>query len=525
MRVPGPLIREPGSQYAKKSSGPVLPTFVTTHRRSKKRNCRQDVGVIANTERENMKPIQATILAMAALTAACAPANSERPSIQSGEPVISYRIGSDLHQSTWQLDPELQPDILLVDLEPGETVEVCFITDVEEFCRDTAIGKSYDFDVIYGGVAHQTRIEGRRHIPAAVFTDEYIEAHTGKITLVIPEVYELVNVAIALTETAREDRWLVYKQSEYYARVMDWFGDHQDHPFVVALNEQLEQNRNRYNGLKMNGNAFEYDERGEIQRSSIYDRTGFAGSTGNALLPFFEEMRAFSRDTSFRTFYESESPTYDEQIRFYVEDIDLGAMKDWLGRQFPDVDPYDTVKIVFSPLVGGSQSVTWFEQGDFSELQPHVNFPYRHLEDVSPASDMIYRGNIVFTELNHGYLNPTTDRYAGEIADAVTDLSFWTTEQTQGFYGSPLATFEEYMNWGLVALRYLDQAPEEDHEKLLNRLDKFMGEDGRGFLHFPEYSAFLVESYANRGEGETIADLYPMIVQWFADYEGADGQT
>ena len=479
--------------------------------------------MIANSEREKMKSIQATILAMATLTAACVPAQSERPSIQSGEPVISYRIGSDLHQNTWQLAPELQPDILLVDLKPGETAEVCFITDVEEFCRVTAIGESYDFDVIHGGVAHQTRIEGRRHLPAAVFTDEYIDAHTGKITLVIPEVYELVNVAIALTEVAREDRWLVYKQNEYYARVMDWFGDHQDHPFVVALNEQLGQSRNRYAPLKMNGHAFEYDEQGEIQRSSIYDRTGFTGSRENALLPFFEEMRAFSRDTNFRAFYESERPTYDEQIRFYVEDIDLDAMKAWLGRQFPEVEPYDAVKIVFSPLVGGSQSVTWFEQGDFRELQPHVNFPYRRLKDVSPVSDMIYRGNIVFTELNHGYLGPTTDRHADEIADAVNDLSFWATDLTQGFYGSPLATFEEYMNWGLVALRYLDYAPEEDHEKLLKRLDKFMGEDGRGFLHFPEYSAFLVETYANRGEGETIADLYPLIVQWFAAYEAQAG--
>ena len=122
----------------------------------------------------------------------------------------------------------------------------------------------------------------------------------------------------------------------------------------------------------------------------------------------------------------------------------------------------------------------------------------------------------------HGYLNPATDRYAGEIADAVTDLSFWTTEQTQGFYGSPLATFEEYMNWGLVGLRYVDEAPGEDHEKLLNRLDKFMGVDGRGFLQFSEFSAFLVETYTNRGEGETIADLYPLIVQWFAAHEAQE---
>ena len=468
-----------------------------------------------------MKRFRATILAMTALAAACGTPQPERPSIQSSEPAISYRIGSELHQSTWQLAPELQPDILFVDLEVGETAEVCFITDMGEFCRVTAIGETYDFDIIYGGVAHQTRIEGRRFVPAAVFTDEYIAANTGKITPVIPEVYELVNVAIALTEVAREDRWLVFKQSEYYARMMNQFADHQDHPFVIALNEQLEKGRARYARLKMNAYAFEYDERGEIQRSSIYDRTGFAGNRDNALLPFFEEMRAFSRDTSFRAFYERERPTYNEQIRFYVEVVDLVAMKAWLGQQFPDVDVYDTVKIVCSPLVGGSQSVTWFEQGDFRESQPHVNFPYRRMKDVSPASEAIYRGNIVFTELNHGYINPTTDGQAGNIVDAVTDLSFWADERTKESYGSPLAMFNEYMNWGLVALRYLDRAPAEDHEKLLSRLDTYMGEGGRGFLRFPAFRAFLVDSYVNRGKGETVADLYPVIVQWFAAQEAS----
>jgi hypothetical protein len=137
----------------------------------------------------------------------------------------------------------------------------------------------------------------------------------------------------------------------------------------------------------MNGYAFEYDDQGEIQRSSIYERTGFTGDHDNALLPFLEQMRAFSRDTNFRAFYARERPTYDEQIRFYREEIDLEAMKTWLGEQFPEVEPYDSVKIVFSPLVGGSQSVTWFGQGDFTELQPHINFPYRGLKDVSAASE------------------------------------------------------------------------------------------------------------------------------------------
>ena len=55
------------------------------------------------------------------------------------------------------------------------------------------------------------------------------------------------------------------KQSEYYERVMARFADHLQHPFVLALNQQLEKNRSRYARLKMNGYAFVYDERGEIR--------------------------------------------------------------------------------------------------------------------------------------------------------------------------------------------------------------------------------------------------------------------
>lgn len=448
-----------------------------------------------------------------------------RPSITSGEPRVSYRVGEEMHQNSWILDPELKPDILTVDLEAGQTVEVCFITDQEELCRMTAIGDRHDFDVIYDGVVHQTRIIGRRFVPAAVFTEDYIRETRGRIIPVIPEVYELVNVAIALTEVAREDRWLVYKSSDYYSRVMDRFADFVDHPFVLALNGELTRSRNRYASLKMNGYAFRYDDDGEIQRSEIYDRTGFAGSNVNDLLPYLDEMRAFSHETRFREFFASERATYDEQVRFYVEEINLNAMKDWLGRQFPDVDAYDTVRIVFSPLVGGSQSVTWFEQGGFRELQPHVNFPYRRLKDVSPEGEVIYRGNIVFTELNHGYINPTAERFADRVSRAITSLPFWATDRAASNYRTPMAMFNEYMNWGLVALYSIDRAPAEDHDVLLSRLDRFMGEEGRGFLQFAAFRPFLVDLYLNRAPDQTVADLYPEIVAWFEAREDEARQT
>ena len=80
--------------------------------------------------------------------------------------------------------------------------------------------------------------------------------------------------------------------------------------------------------------------------------------------------------------------------------------KRWLDRNFPTSNDYSTYNIIFSPLVAYNQSSNWFESNGFKELQPHVNFPYP--QDIkslrlSPQAEIVYRGNIVFTEINHAF--------------------------------------------------------------------------------------------------------------------------
>ena len=54
---------------------------------------------------------------------------------------------------------------------------------------------------------------------------------------------------------------------------------------------------------------------------------------------------------------------------------------------FPNANKYDTYKIIFSPLVGGNQSVVWLESNGFKELQPHVEYPYRNLKGALPETN------------------------------------------------------------------------------------------------------------------------------------------
>jgi hypothetical protein len=448
-----------------------------------------------------------------------APVQSTRLFAQSN--VIDIRDGDELQVGIWTLNADFNPDMYTVRLDEGERRQVCFISGPASLCRTVGVGDQADFIVTHNGIDYPTRIVGEYVPPAARFDSAYQAAHRGKVTVLVPEVYELVNVAIALTPYAREQKFLVWKDSDYHRDVQSYFAPVASHPFVTWLDQRLR--KNFYSRDKMNAYSFEYDSAGRIVRSAVYDRTSFGQDDENSLLPALEEMRSFSQQSKFRDFYAAHRNLYAEQIEFMRSGLGYERMQAWLRREFPDVTAYDHVKIVFSPLVFGSQSVTWIENNGFRELQPHINFPYEQnfRLAVSPAARTLQRGNLLFTETNHGFINPTAEEYRSAITEALSNRVTWARAgSSSDGYGSPMALFLEHMNWGLVSLYCIDMAPAADVEKLIEANERNMSE-GRGFTSFPEFNQFLVGLYRGRAPGTTIADLYPQIIRWFAAHNAA----
>lgn len=358
--------------------------------------------------------------------------------------------------------------------------------------------------------------------PAAVFDAAYQESRRGKLTIEVPEVYELINIAIALTPTGRTDPYMVMKDSPYYSEVLQHFTPMIDHPFIAALEAKMKTISDPYFELKMNGYAFDYTSDGTIVPSPVYDRTGFPESGANPLAPLLPLMNDFSRASGFRQFYSAHCSFYKGQIAYIQTQVDVDRMRSWLIGHFPSVKPYDSTKIIFSPLVHRNQSVTWLESNGFRELQPHVNFPYPRPDEVglSSSAAAVKRGNILFTEINHGFINPTADRYAEEIDAAIGDLGRWRDFSKGRGYNSPYSTFNEYMNWGLVDLYYTEFAPGAEVAQLIELNHKHQ-RDNRGFSKYPQFSNFLVALYRDRPAGTTIAGLYPQIINWFALHRNA----
>jgi len=132
------------------------------------------------------------------------------------------------------------------------------------------------------------------------------------------------------------------------------------------------------------------------------------------------------------------------------DDINIADMMDWLESEFQEVERYDSVRVIFSPLVGHNQSLASFENQGFRELQPHVNFPYPNLlnNGLKPETAEFLRGLIFFTELNHGFIQDSADAYSDQIHEAMGN---WRAAENSAAasYDTAVSAFTEMLNWAL----------------------------------------------------------------------------
>ncbi len=296
------------------------------------------------------------------------------------------------------------------------------------------------------------------------------------------------------------------------------FGQYKDEPIVKQIDSLLKEDK--YAHLKMDGYSFEMHN-GKIVKSKVYDRVSWGAV--NTLRPFEKELQAFATKINFNSFYKSNKHLYDDQIRCYRDSIKLPQMISWLRQNYPTTN-YNTFKVIFSPLVAGNQSANYFTSNNFKEAQAHVNFPYlrNYYDDkLSEEAINLNRGSIVFTELNHCFNDPVTEKHqrSSDFVSAFSNLDIWLEkDKPASSYNNSLACFNEYMNWGLLSLYFLDFAPSSEKQKLIYSIENNM-KKYRGFKRFPEFNQFLIALYKNKGQ-KPLADYYPKIIHWFASNKG-----
>ena len=80
---------------------------------------------------------------------------------------------------------------------------------------------------------------------------------------------------------------------------------------------------------------------------------------------------------------------------------------------------------------------------------------------------------VVFTEIDHNFVNPLSDKKIDIINKVFADRNRWTKEGNgTSAYESAYSVFNEYMTWGLFSLYCLDNFPNNDARQSIQKMEK-----------------------------------------------------
>jgi hypothetical protein len=326
----------------------------------------------------------------------------------------------------------------------------------------------------------------------------------SRVRIVIPEVYELANVIIAMTSFGQTSPVAVYRTGEYYQRVNIAFSPFRNHASMRDLQLGSSDPLREYYDFRDPSSAYVFED-GEIRR----DPAANISRARNLFRERRAAAQAFAEASRFRDFFAENAAFYADQIQRYRSIAEVDAMADWLEHEFRGVS-YRHYTVVLSPLVYGSHSAMFpsTEEALFLVAGPDVTTGAETSDGVKKATVQ----RILFTEVDHAFVNPTTDRYRAEINTAFANRAKWTTDNSS-FYDSPTAVFNEYMTWAAFLVFVEERLSAADFDTVRQLTVQLM-EGSRRFQRFGLFTTELLRLYHERAPGKTVADLYPQILAW-----------
>lgn len=343
------------------------------------------------------------------------------------------------------------------------------------------------------------------------FDQDYIARYKGEVTYEVPEVYELANIAIAISKYGQESPYRVYKHGDYYQRVMEHFLPFEDHPLFDEINYS-DASLTDYYSFRENSLAYTFEENrlipgGIFPPGSIWGRRDQVDEFSRNL----SLLEDFAETSGFRTFYAENVEFYQSQSNAYREAAPVTDMWQWLENRFEA--SFDSYRVVFSPLIYASHSTQQFHNNELSQTIMFMCGPDIYENDgFSPDVQEGLIAKLLFTEIDHNYVGSVTREFRSEIENAFTPASDWNSQENSQIYNSALGTFDEYMTWSVFLLYASETYPQEVFEPVKDYTVDSMVQR-RAFVRFDAFSDTLLSLYSE-STTPMIADLYPGIINW-----------
>ncbi len=354
------------------------------------------------------------------------------------------------------------------------------------------------------------------------------------IRVEIPEVYELMWIACSLTDAFEKDANLTTRNKrfeDYHQAVTTHFGAYKSHPLIQELqkffadgNYDLDHHAVRF--LSLN---YELDEQGRLRKTGDYRVPGiltYFFKNQAFLIPTHRKMISdFSQKTDFKAFYESQQSFYNQLIQNYHELGDFDQMLTWLEERYPNRIP--SYRILCSPMTGGFHNTMGFDgvTEGFHQALMFVNAPPAQLGSMTDSVRVRVKSGysrVVFTEIDHNYVNPMADQFRSRIEQAMPDYKVWNADK-QG-YTSSMNTFLEYMTWGMYSLFAQEQFSGWEYDYAISRVEDMM-DDYRGFYRFSDFNQELISYYENTNAKQDMPALYEHMLDWMERNQQASLST
>lgn len=355
------------------------------------------------------------------------------------------------------------------------------------------------------------------------FPAGYVQKNMNNTQFDIPESYELANIIWTLSPSGQRATDL-YKGDEYYDRVMKYFKPWMSHPIFKELDVPDSIYYDKYYDFRENSFAFNFKEPGSVSNTQLLFNGPYYYVFGNELADssFFGKLKPlvedFAAKTKFRQFYKNNSAYYKKAIRREEALLPLKKMWAWLEDQFPGIE-YQSYRVVFSPLIGGSHSTqrytTYHDNKRFAENVMFICGTGRY-DTVKSYNETQREGlmsGIVFTEIDHNYVNPTTNKFGKSVDSIFSRRDYWVKEGvSKNYYGSPYAVFNEYMTHAVFCL-YVDDSYDRQTADLVIQKREEMNAGPRNFVRFREFNRELLRLH-RENKAMKVAQLYPLMLEW-----------
>lgn len=325
---------------------------------------------------------------------------------------------------------------------------------------------------------------------------------TGNGPVRLSEAYELANIILALTDYGKSDPYEVNQRGTYYQEVRAYFDPFTHHPLLAQVN----YSRNKwesYLSFRTDAYAFAFDSTDRLVRVIDFQ-------ANNGCTPFDEQLSLindFVRRSNFRQFYQTHLPYYQRLATTYLQSQHYDEMRQFLESELGKRKELTTYAIVISPLVGrmNCHRAVAGVGTDFSTLPDFVIDG--KTSDRATPEEIASGLHMLFTELDHAFVNPVTDQHAALVNDTFI-ASRW--DLGSGYEKHRHGTFNEYMTWAIYDLfvhAYFPAVADKVSQ------DWALQNETRGFFASSLFNQELRRLYEARKKGQRLIDLYPSLLK------------